>query len=110
MRILHSDVNGGASVTTTVTTKTVIRTSAYASRKTLSPSARSRMDRFYDQIDWVLGAEEREARRRAKKARRNAKRRLKKLLKAAGSGDAKRRAEAQTRIIDLLGGKEAGNA
>lgn len=96
-------------VTTTVTTRTVsIRSFSTTRGKTLSPGARGRMDRFYSQIDWDLAEEERELRRKAKKERRKAKRRIKRLLKAAtASGDPKLRAKAQSRIIDLLGGKEA---
>lgn len=64
------------------------------------------MDRFYSQIDWDLAKEERELRRKAKKERRKAKRRLKRLLKAAtANSDPKLRAEAQSRIIDLLDGR-----
>lgn len=77
----------------------------------LPPGARKKVERFYDQIDRDLAAEERERRRRAKKARRKAKRRLKRLLKAATAcGDPKRRAEAGERIIDLFAGREVGHA
>ena len=99
-------------VTTTVTTRTVsIRSYSTTRGKTLSPGARGRMDRFYSQIDWDLAEEERELRRKAKRERRKAKRRLKRLLKrATANGDPKVRAEARSRIIDLLAGKEAANA
>ena len=103
--------NGGNAptgcVTTTVTTRTVsIRSYSTTRGKTLSPGARGRMDRFYSQIDWDLAKEERELRRKAKKERRKAKRRLKRLLKAAtANSDPKLRAEAQSRIIDLLDGR-----
>ena len=96
-------------VTTTVTTRTVsIRSHSTTRAKTLSPGARGRMDRFYSQIDWDLAKEERELRRKAKKERRKAKRRLIRLLKTAtANGDPKLRAEAQSRIINLLGEMEA---
>ena len=95
-------------VTTTVITRTVsIRSYSTTRGKILSPGARGRMDRFYSQIDWDLDEEERELRRKAKKERRKAKRRLKRLLKTAtANGDRKLRAEAQSRIIDLLARKE----
>lgn len=95
-------------VTTTVITRTVsIRSYSTTRGKILSPGARGRMDRFYSQIDWDLAEEERELRRKAKKERRKAKRRLKRLLKTAtANGDRKLRAEAQSRIIDLLARKE----
>ncbi len=79
--------------------------------KTLTPGARRQIERFYCQIDWDLGEEEREFRRKAKKARRKAKRRIRRLLKDATSGgDPKLRAEAQIRIIDLLAGKDPVHA
>ncbi len=106
-----SELRKSGTVTTTVTTRTVIHTSSYVSRKTISPGARSRIDRFYSQVDWDLAEEERELRRKAKRERRKAKRRMKRLLKAATAGSApKRRAEAQSRIIDLLARKGDANA
>ena len=105
---MKTNKENNSCVTTTVTTRTVsIRSFSTTRGKVLTPGARGQMDRFYGQIDWDLAQEERELRRRAKKERRKAKRRIKRLLKAAtASGDPKLRAEAQSRIIDLLARKE----
>ena len=102
MRIIRTQYRTGASLIVETGSTSVSVRSSSSSRKTISPGARSRMNRFFDQIDWDLSAEEREARRKAKKEHRKAKRRLKKLLEAARSGDAKRRVEARATIIDLL--------
>ena len=107
MTVTRSEYRNGSCIGRTVVASTVsIRSFAATRGKTITPGARRRMERFYCQIDWDLGEEERRLRRKAKKERRKAKRRLKRLLKAAtAGGDPKRRAEAQGRIIDILGGK-----
>lgn len=66
---------------TTIRRTICVRSFTTTRGKTLSPGARRQMERFYSQVDWDLGEEERELRRKAKRARRKAKRRLWKLLK-----------------------------
>lgn len=74
--------------------------------KTLTPGARRQMERFYCQIDWDLGEEERELRRKAKKARRKAKRRIRRLLKmiAREASDATGASLPKTAFRDEMGG------
>lgn len=84
-KVCRVELRMGNSVTTTVTTRTVKSLSCSRMRgRVLSPGARGQMGHFYDEVDWMLGEEERELRRKAKKARRKEKRRLRKLLKMAG--------------------------
>lgn len=103
MRIISTEYRTGACLTVQTGPAKVSVRSSSSMRKTISPGARSRMDRFFDQIDWDLGAEERELRRKLKKQRRKERRRLKRLLKRKDEAKNGNRASGCP-IIDLLGG------